>query len=153
MTRAARTPRAVAPLPALGCACANLRRAARAVTQLYEGSLREAGLKPTQFTLLLVLAQQGEMTQGALGDVLALDSTTLTRSLRPLKQEGWIAARPGADRREVRWALTPAGTRVVERTRPSWERVQRQLRSRIGEELWTRLLDDLALVAGAARSS
>src|SRR5262245_14652481 len=95
-------------LPTLGCACATLRRAARAVTQLYESSLRETGFKPTQFTLLYVLSGKGEMTQGALGELLALDSTTLTRSLRPLKQSGWVASRAGADRREVHWSLTPA---------------------------------------------
>ncbi|MEW6300271.1 MAG: hypothetical protein AB1671_21465 [Thermodesulfobacteriota bacterium] len=34
------------------CACFNLRKAARAVTQLYEEVLRPTGLRVTQFALL-----------------------------------------------------------------------------------------------------
>ena len=42
-------------LPALPCACANLRRAARAVTRDYEAALKATGLNPTQHTLLQAL--------------------------------------------------------------------------------------------------
>src|SRR5215469_18770684 len=35
--------------PALPCACATLRRATRAVTQIYNAALRETGLEITQF--------------------------------------------------------------------------------------------------------
>lgn len=140
------------PLPTLGCACANLRRAARAVTQLYEESLRATGLRATQFTLLQALARRGAMTQGALGDLLAIDSTTLTRSLRPLAKEGWIVAHAGEDRREVHWSLTGSGERVVARARPAWERAQERLKSRLTATQWSRLFDDLAAVAAAARS-
>lgn len=79
----------------LPCACANLRRAARAVTQLYDQELRGSGLKSTQFTPLEALAEIPGTTQGGLGDLLALDSTTLTRTLRPLIRRGWVrGARP-----------------------------------------------------------
>ena len=39
-------------LPRLACACANLRRTARVVTQLYEAELQGTGLRVTQLTLL-----------------------------------------------------------------------------------------------------
>ena len=50
---------ALPPLPVLDCACASLRRAARAVTQLYEAALQDTGLRATQFTLLQAL-ERGE---------------------------------------------------------------------------------------------
>ena len=81
----------------LPCACANLRRAARAVTQLYDEELRGSGLKSTQFTLMQVLSEVAGTTQGGLGDFLALDSTTLTRTLRPLIRRGWVRGKPGRD--------------------------------------------------------
>jgi DNA-binding MarR family transcriptional regulator len=137
-------------LPALPCACANLRRAARAVTRSYEAALQGTGLKPTQHTLLQALELTGPSPQGALGELLAIDSTTLTRTLRPLERAGWIRAESGADRREVRWALTPRGRRRLERARPAWERAQARLRTRLGAQAWTRLAADLAAVAGAA---
>jgi DNA-binding MarR family transcriptional regulator len=87
------------PLPLLPCACANLRRAARAVTRLYNRELRSERIEITKFTLLMALDQAGEISQGKLGKFLALDSTTLTRILEPLKQRGWIQEREGEDRR------------------------------------------------------
>lgn len=140
-----------APLPALPCACANLRRAARAVTQAYEAALRGTGLRVTQCTLLQVLHLMGPRLQGELGDALAIDSTTLSRTLRPLAGAGWIRARRGKDRREVRWAITPAGTRRLLRALPAWERAQARLQERLRPEHWRMLLQDLAVVAGAAR--
>ena len=64
----------------LPCGCANLRRAARAVSQVYDEALWPAGLTISQFTLLQVLLRAGEITQSVLGRILVLDSTTLTRT-------------------------------------------------------------------------
>ncbi len=136
----------------LMCACASLRRASRAVTQAYEEELRPSGIRPTQFTLLQALARKGEMTQGELGEFLAIDSTTLSRTLRPLEERGWLRARAGADRRHSHWDVTPAGRREIERVRPAWERAQERLRTRLGGARFEALLTDLALVAGAAAS-
>jgi DNA-binding MarR family transcriptional regulator len=138
-------------LPRLPCACASLRRAARAVTRAYEAELRDTGLKPTQFTLLWVLARKGPKAQGELGGILAIDSTTLSRTLRPLEEAGWIRAGPGDDARQTRWSLTPAGRGRVEHATPAWERAQASLRTRLGAAQWGRLLSDLATVASAVR--
>src|SRR5262249_10126218 len=81
--------------PALPCACATLRRATRAVTQLYNTALRETGLEVTQFTFLQFLALAGETAQAGMAHALAIDSTTLTRSIKPLLVSGWIAERSG----------------------------------------------------------
>ncbi len=138
-------------LPPLPCACASLRRAARAVTQLYDDELRPTGLNTAQFTLLKVLAGGGPVTQGGLGSVLAIDSTTLSRTLRPLEARGWITCAPGKDRRERRIELTGTGRGTLAGAAPAWERAQRRLRSRLGEGRWATLLADLARVAGLAR--
>jgi DNA-binding MarR family transcriptional regulator len=140
------------PLLALPCACASLRRAARAVTRAYEVELRDTGLKPTQFTLLQALELSGPSSQSRLGDLLALDSTTLTRTLAPLERAGWIRAAAGSDRRQVCWALTPAGRQRLARALPAWKRAQARLRARLGATRWNRLSGDLAAVTTAGRS-
>jgi hypothetical protein len=43
--------------------------------------IRSLGLRATQFTLLQALSQAGEVSQGTLAGILAIDSTTLTRTL------------------------------------------------------------------------
>jgi DNA-binding MarR family transcriptional regulator len=142
-----------AQLPELPCACASLRRAARAVTQLYDAELRATGLRSTQLTLLQVLARSGGLAQGALGELLATDSTTLSRTLRPLADEGWIRGRPGEDRRVVIWTITDAGRKQLASAEPAWRAVQRALRARLGQERWDAMLSELATVAQAAAAA
>ena len=138
-------------LPVLPCACASLRRAARAVSQLYDDELRPTGLNTAQFTLLTALASGGPVTQGRLGWLLAIDSTTLSRTLRPLEAKGWIGRASGEDRRERRIDLTVAGRRLLAAATPAWERAQGRLRARLGARKWVALLADLSRVAGDAR--
>src|SRR5262249_52815145 len=91
------------------CLCNALRQATRAVSRLYDEELRGAGLRTTQYSLLLRLRSAGEVRQRDLGGLTSLDETTLTRSLRPLIDAGWVAVRPGEDRREKLVRLTDAG--------------------------------------------
>jgi len=78
-------------LPPLVCACANLRRAARAVTQLYEQELRPTKLRVTQLAILKALSTVPTARQGGLAYAMGLDSTTLTRILVPLRRQGYVA--------------------------------------------------------------
>ncbi|MGA7907841.1 MAG: MarR family transcriptional regulator [Candidatus Sulfotelmatobacter sp.] len=125
------------PLP---CMCASFRRTARALTQVYDDALRPLGLRATQFTILQALALTGEISQGELGDLLVLDSTTLTRTLRLMRARGWIEERPGTDRRERWLQLSAAGRRQFKRASGPWKELQTQLRSRAGADSWDQWL-------------
>jgi len=129
------------PVVLLPCACANLRRASRIVTQLYDQELRRAGLRATQFTLLQALARARNISQGSLGDVLGLDSTTLTRTLMLLRKKGWIQAKRGKDRRDIRLMLTAAGKRKYRRARTYWLSAQKRLREALGQVHWNQLIE------------
>jgi DNA-binding MarR family transcriptional regulator len=120
--------------------CATFRRASRALTQSYDQGLRPAGLRATQFTVLQVLSRVGEVSQGTLGEILAMDSTTLTRTLRIMVREGWIAERRGKDRRERLLRLAQTGRLQFQRARPAWEKAQAQLGRRLGDKRWRDLM-------------
>jgi DNA-binding MarR family transcriptional regulator len=120
-------------LPSLPCTCASLRRAARALTQIYEDALRPLGLRVTQFTILQVLTLATEVSQGMLAEILAMDSTTLTRTLGIMVRAGWIAERRGRDRREKLLRLSKSGRTQFQRALPAWEKTQEQLAKRMGE--------------------
>jgi DNA-binding MarR family transcriptional regulator len=126
-------------IPELPCLCANSRRTVRALTQLYEQALRPLGLRGTQFTILQALSLAGEVSQGQLGEILALDSTTLTRTLAIMGRRGWIARRRGEDGREWRLTLSKAGRKEFERVSPTWERVQERLHKQLGDQRWKEL--------------
>lgn len=143
-----RTP---AQLPILPCACAQLRRASRAATRMYNRELRPSGLELSQYTLLMTLGMTGEITQKGLGTLLATDSTTLTRTLVFLVDHGWVRADEGDDRREKRLTLTTTGRRKLEQARVHWERAQARLRVALGDKDWEamdKLLTNVAEAAG-----
>ena len=87
------------------------------------------------------LRAAGEARQRDLGGLTSLDETTLTRSLRPLIDAGWVAIRPGDDRREKFIRLTDAGAAKLHEARPAWERAQERLRSRLPKGTWSGLRD------------
>ncbi len=144
------TAKPVLPLP---CACATLRRATRVVSALYSSALQPAGLTVAQFTLLQVLDVKAPLRQGELGDVLAMDSTTLTRTLGLLRKQGLIRIVPGKDRRERYIALTSLGQQKLALAKPLWREVQGKLWVRLGDESWKKLGELLNGVIGAAISS
>jgi DNA-binding MarR family transcriptional regulator len=126
-------------LPNLPCLCGNLRRTSRALTQLYEDAIRPLGLHTTQHTILQALSLAGEVSQGQLGEMLVMDSTSLTRTLSIMRRHGWIAERRGKDKRERRLRLSPAGEALLARTVPIWEKVQSSLRQQLGDQAWNGL--------------
>ena len=75
-----------------------------------------------------------------LGQMLAMDTTTLTRTLEIMGRHGWIAKRHGKDRRERWLRLTNAGEGQLKRALPYWEKVQARLRRQLGDERWGKLL-------------
>lgn len=128
-------------LPSLPCMCASFRRSSRALTQLYEKEIRPLGLRATQLSILQVLSRAGEMPQGKLGEILAMDSTSLTRTLAIMIRSGWITERRGEDRRE-RWLhLNSAGESQLKRVEPVWEKVQSRLRDQLGTHNWNTFLE------------
>jgi DNA-binding MarR family transcriptional regulator len=128
------------PLPMLPCMCGSFRRTSRALTHLYEEALRPLELRATQLTILQALSLAGEVSQGQLGEMLAMDSTSLTRTLAIMRRKGWIAERRGEDRRERRLRLANAGEVKLRRALPVWEKVQSRLRRQLGERAWDNLL-------------
>ncbi len=125
------------PLVTLPCLCASLRRTTRAVTQLYEQALRPLGLRgASQFTILQVLERAGEITQGDLGELLAMDSTTLSRTLHVMLRNGWIAERQGEDRRQRCLRLAKSGRALLARATPAWEETQSRLARSLGDKAW-----------------
>ncbi len=121
--------KALFPLP---CACQSLRRLTRLVTRIYERELRKANIEITQFGLLTALAAVGEANQKTLSAGFAMDSTTLTRTLAPLRKQHWIHVKPGQDRRERVFRLTEAGRMQIAAAQPHWEAAERRLRESLG---------------------
>jgi DNA-binding MarR family transcriptional regulator len=120
------------PDPQVACACGRLRRATRALSQLYDDALAPAGLRVTQFSLLRTLAQHGPLRIRELAARQLLDRTALSRNLEPLIARGLVSTTAGADARTRQVALTPAGARELRAAAPAWRRAQAEVRERVG---------------------
>src|SRR5579864_9297468 len=91
------------------CACANIRRTDRVVTQFYNEILAPSGLYATQFGLLAILAEVAPITIHRLAEHMDIDRTTLTRNLKLLIKQHLVGSEEGGDRRMRRVLLTQEG--------------------------------------------
>lgn len=126
------------------CTCFNLRKATRAVTQLFDEALKPCGLYATQFTLLAAVSSSENIAITELSKALVMDRTTLTRNLRPLQKSGWVEVLPGEDKRTKTLSLTRSGKKVLKQAMIRWKAVQSQVVKTLGKGNWEVLLDNLS---------
>jgi DNA-binding MarR family transcriptional regulator len=127
----------------LDCACFNVRKAARVITQNFDEIMQPSGVRATQFTILVMIASSDATTLSELADKLVMDRTTLTRNLKPLQQQGLIKDMPGMDRRTRSIDLTSKGRKVLLGTLPLWKKAQSRITRYLGEQRFTELLGEL----------
>lgn len=118
------------------CYCLAARRAARAITRLYEARLRPYGLKATQFSVLAALALKGPTPLGELAELLGLERTTLTRVAAVLTRKGLLGSARSRDGRERRLEVTAAGRDCLARALPAWRTAQADAERRLQAGAW-----------------
>ncbi|HZR44187.1 MAG TPA: MarR family winged helix-turn-helix transcriptional regulator [Ktedonobacteraceae bacterium] len=126
------------------CVCANLRRADRTITQIYDAILAPSGLHITQFTLLATLAEAAPISINRLADLMGMDRTTLTRNLGPLSKQGWTRVEEGEDHRMRVVTLTQEGERILAQALPLWQQAQRHVLEQLGPQHVEVLLAELS---------
>ncbi|MDR3387061.1 MAG: MarR family winged helix-turn-helix transcriptional regulator [Rudaea sp.] len=127
----------------------NLRRAARAISHLYDEAIASSGLKVTQFSLLRAVARNEPVAISVLAGEMELDRTTLARNLAPLERERLVVRSAGRDRRITEVRLSAAGRAAIQRALPLWKTAQAQVRKQLGREQVAQL-NAIAARAGAA---
>ncbi len=136
------------PIP---CHCINTRRAALALTALYDEAFAGAGLKVTQYSLLAAVARHGAPNLTRLAEATGLDRSTLGRNLRGLAALGLVALSPGEDQRDRVATVTAEGKARLRAVAPAWKAAQARVEAALeGEaERLTALLRRLAALAPA----
>jgi len=123
-----------APVAVRGCTCFKLRRLTRRVTAVYNRALAPTGMRVTQYSVLSNLRGSGAVSLSQLAEALDMDRTTLTRSLKPLVDAGWVEVQPSPLDARVRLvALTSSGDENLRVARGSWRRAQEEVNSTIGD--------------------
>ena len=128
-----------------------MRKAARAITKLYEEVLRPSGLRATQFSLLMATRIMGPVTVVKLAQATVMDRTTLTRNLQILEKRKLIEIKTGEDRREREVTLTSSGMEVLAKAIPLWEEAQDRVKRALGEDKMDNLMHGLSKMVSRFR--
>jgi len=96
--------------------CFPLYACAKEVIRQYRRPLEALDLTYTQYIVMMVLWERGDMTESALGHTVRLDSGTLTPLLKRLEKQGLIVrTRPESNERKLFLSLTEKGMALKER--------------------------------------
>ena len=132
------------------CLCLHAQRAARALARRFDNALRPIGLTNGQFSLMMSLNRPEPPAMTAVAGLLAMDRTTLTAALKPLRRRGLlkIAADP-TDRRSRLITLTPKGRRLLARAVPVWRSAHVAIEALLGDRDVDRLRMNLRALSGS----
>lgn len=136
----------------LKCTSLNLRKAARAVTQMYDEYLRPSGLRSTQFSLLMLVRGAGRIRITELAEEAVMDRTTVKRNLELLERNGMVRIEPGEDARVREVSVTAAAEERLAAALPLWQRAQAHVTRELGQGRAERLLTDLAATIATTES-
>ena len=126
------------------CTCGELRKAARAITLLYDNAFKSSGLLSTQFNVLDVICNSNSIRISDLAEKQGMDRTTLTRNLSVLERQGFIKISSGEDHRTRIVTATKKGRTAVAKDIPLWIEVQRKVKQQMGEDVWLNLIQNLS---------
>ena len=93
--------------------CFPLYACAKEVVRQYREPLKPLNLTYTQYIVMMVLWEFGEMTEGEIGKKVHLDSGTLAPLLKRLQKAGYInRVRPESNENKLILSLTPEGEQL-----------------------------------------
>lgn len=126
------------------CLCLHVQRAARALARRFDEALQPLGLTNGQFSLMMSLNRPEPPTIGAVASLLAMDRTTLTAALKPLKRRDLIKIlKDPEDNRARLLQLSPRGKKVLSRAVPVWKSTHAAVEADLGPDEPDRLRKNL----------
>jgi DNA-binding MarR family transcriptional regulator len=134
------------------CASFNFRRAARAMTALFDHALKDSGIRSTQFTILTAVAKTQPVSISKIAQILVMDATTLTRNLNLLRKQGLLTISPRGAMRQRFLHLTVAGEKALSLAIPLWRKIQQRFVDQIGDGHWKALRAELESLSKLAVS-
>ena len=124
------------------CIAGRLRILNRVVTNIYDDALRPLDLKVSQMSILVAAAKMGTVRPTDIGEVLHLDSSTLSRNLTRMVARGWLEIVTDAeDGRSQPVRLTTQGRKLLNQAAPTWEAAQAKVKKLLGHAVVEQLCE------------
>lgn len=109
------------------CLYLRLRLASKRLLALYEARLSASGVSMSQFGLLAGIAEEPDLTMSRLAEKRELSPSTLTRTLRPMEEAGWLESFTDAENGRLRrLRLTREGRARLKAAFAGWKQAQEE---------------------------
>ena len=116
------------------CYCLRMRKASLAVSAFYNRILAPSQVTSRQYFLLASIGRLGSCSVRELADAVELDRSTLSRSLKPLREQGMVADQKVGGAKSSRLELTDQGRAALSEALELWQKAQSSLAEQIGPE-------------------
>jgi DNA-binding MarR family transcriptional regulator len=103
------------------CLATRVRGLERRLTRIYDDALRGHGLTGSQLGMLVAVQLCGKTTAAAVGRILDLEKSTVSRNLARLAAAGLVDTSDGL-------RITPRGAATITACHPAWQQAQRRAR-------------------------
>jgi len=133
------------------CVANKVRLLNRAVTAIYDEALRPYRLKISQMSVLVTVSKMGTASPGAVGRMLHLEKSTLSRNVDRMRDRGWLEAAPAKDGRTTELRVTAQGRRLLRQVHPAWSRAQQRAGEMLGDQGVRGITRTVALLSQARR--
>ncbi len=117
-----------------GCYCITLRRAAQAISDLYDAHMAAIGITVNQYSLLSKLGHYPNCSVSELAEYARLERTTVVRALKPLTAKGLIKDLADEGERKRNLCLTAEGEEIVKKGKVIWHQEQEEIERRLGKD-------------------
>src|ERR1700730_16921003 len=116
------------------CVAFRVRKLNRMVTAIYDSALASAGLKTSQYSVLVAVANREKARPAELAKLLQMDESTLSRNVERMCAKGWLRLEPDADRRSHLIEVTDKGQALIRKCLPAWQRAPTEVSQRLGAD-------------------
>ena len=114
------------------CLCLHVQRAARGLARRFDDVFRPLDLTHGQFSLLMSLNRPEPPTIGSVAALLAMDRTTLTAVLKPLKRRRLVKVSVDKeDKRSRRLTITASGRSLLAKAFPLWREIHAAIKQSV----------------------
>jgi DNA-binding MarR family transcriptional regulator len=111
-----------------------VRQLSRILTVIYDAALSKGGLKTSQFSVLVSVANRKQARPAELTKHLQLDESTLSRNVERMCARGWLRLVQDADRRSHLIEVTDKGQALIRKCLPAWQKAQAEVSRRLGTD-------------------
>jgi DNA-binding MarR family transcriptional regulator len=116
------------------CVGGCVRKLNRVVSAIYDGALASAGLKTSQFSVLVAVGNRKKARPAELTKLLQMDESTLSRNVERMCARGWLRLEHDEDRRSHLIEVTDKGQALIRKCLPAWRQAQEEVSQRLGAD-------------------